>query len=200
MCHNWLLSRWTYSRPQRSSWSCLRTHLPLGQPNDIRYLWFSVARFQPYVHTTGRWRTRLTIRSRYGMYLVGCSSLARRTMCLRLSPMPFPLNRQHPQQDASIHRDYLRLHPLLRHILASLPTHHLGPYPQAEVVVPCQSRHCSRHRIRLVRMVNHSSRRCWTRLWSTIRSQGECPHLADVDLHLVLLQQHVHFEYVQSTL
>jgi len=65
------------------------------------------------------------------MYLVGCPSVARRTMCLRLPPMSFPLNRQHPQQDASIHRDYIRLYSLLCHLLASLPTYHLGPNPQA---------------------------------------------------------------------
>jgi len=69
------------------------------------------------------------------MYLVGRPSMARRTMCLRLPPMSVPLNRQHSQQDASIHRDHFGLYSLLRHLLAHLPTHNLGPNPQAQMVV-----------------------------------------------------------------
>jgi hypothetical protein len=53
MCHHWLLACRTYSRPQRPSRSCLWTHLPLGQPNDFRYLWFPMARLQPYVLYVG---------------------------------------------------------------------------------------------------------------------------------------------------
>lgn len=85
-------------------------------------------------------------------------------MCLRLPTMSLPLHRQNPKQDASIHRDHFRLRPMLCHLLASLPTDHLGPNPQAQVVVLGQSCHRANCRFRLVWMVNHSSWRCRTRL------------------------------------
>jgi hypothetical protein len=50
-------------------------------------------------------------------------------MCLRLPTMSFPLNRQHPQQNASIHRNHLGLRFVLCYLLASLPPYYLGPHP-----------------------------------------------------------------------
>jgi hypothetical protein len=82
--------------------------------------------------------------------------------------MPLPIYRQHPQQNASLHRNDIRLCPLLCDLLAPFATDHLGPHPQAEVVVPRQGLYRAGHRIRSFRLVNHQGRRRRSRLQPAI--------------------------------
>jgi len=59
LCYYRLFARRTYSCSQRSTWSCLWSHLSLGKPNDFRYLWFAMARLQPYVFDLAYVRIKL---------------------------------------------------------------------------------------------------------------------------------------------